>query len=64
MKTKKYYGVMALHEYITAKDHLGNEANIKIDELAGYIPVYKTKKQATKVAGDKFKVFEIETPKE
>jgi phosphosulfolactate phosphohydrolase-like enzyme len=49
-KPKKYYAVMRLNTTIIAILSDGRKQTLPLDECAGYLPVFKTKKEAVKAS--------------
>ena len=56
-KTKKVYAVMCIREKVNVMG-----IDVEISGIRGFIPVYETKQEAEKVAGDTFQIQEMEIP--
>ena len=56
-KTKKVYAVMCIRKKVNAMG-----IDVEISGIRGFIPVYETREEAEKVAGDTFQIQEMEIP--
>lgn len=56
-KTKKVYAVMCIRTKVNA---IG--IDVEISGIRGFIPVYETREEAERIAGDTFQIQEMEIP--
>jgi len=64
MKEKKFYVLWNLVTHIMVNDGSGTQTRKKIDDLEGFLPVYKTLKQAKKAGDGKCEIYQIKVKKQ